>query len=256
MEFITSNKFDTTSGLSVNSATLTADNIFTRDLTFQYISEGFNDDTLTSTLVYDFGSTITVSRLALMGHNIKAYNMYYDGVTANAFSFTATSSTITSQFISNSETSQFFKCSTVSCQTISFDLKSTQVANSEKAVGFFYAGDSKLDFERTPSSKNYTPNYKQKQIVHTLSDGGVRLQHIAEKFDSKIKFSYITESFRTSLRSVFNEKTEFFFLPFGTSTGWDEIFHEVNWVGNFDFYKYSDNAQNSGFSGSILLKET
>ena len=256
MEFITENKFDTTSGLSVNSATLTADNVFTRDLTFQYISEGFNDDTLTSTMMYDFGSTLSVSRLALMGHNLKAFNMYYDGVTANTFSFTSTSSTLTSQFTSNSETSHFFKCSTVSCQTISYDLKSTQVANSEKAVGFFYAGDSKLDFERIPSSKNYTPNYKQKQIVHLLSDGGTRVQHVAEKLDTKIKFSYISQTFKTNLRSVFNEKESFFFVAFGTATAWDEIFHEVNWVGNFDFFKYSDNAQNSGFSGSILLKET
>jgi hypothetical protein len=39
-------------------------------------------------------------------------------------------------------------------------------------------------------------------------------------------------------------------------TGWaDEFVFECVWPGKFDFYKFSDNATDSGFSGQILLQE-
>jgi hypothetical protein len=46
------------------------------------------------------------------------------------------------------------------------------------------------------------------------------------------------------------------YVPFGTGTGWDGILFEANWTGGFDFYEYSDNATNTGFSGNINLRET
>ena len=76
------------------------------------------------------------------------------------------------------------------------------------------------------------------------------------KWGVKIKYKYLTESFRNSLLAIYETLSPKVFVPFGTGTAWDGILFEANWIGNFDFYKYSDDAVSSGFSGSIDLKET
>jgi hypothetical protein len=93
-------------------------------------------------------------------------------------------------------------------------------------------------------------------MVHEMSDGGTRRHLIQTKWTTKIKFQYITESFRDSLRTIYDTLAPKVFVPFGTGTAWDGVLFESNWVGNFDFYKYSDDATQSGFSGTIDLKET
>lgn len=244
--------------MTITSGTLTVSNILTRDLSFQYVTDGFNNDLTTSSITITFDSTQTISRIAMMGMNLKEFNLFYDGVTANAFSFTTTAATTTSQFSTNSETSMYFKCSTIQSNSITLDMKATQAANAEKAIGLLYLGNLKLDFEttgRNPSADGYNPNYKQKQVVHKMSDGGSRLQTIDEKFNCKLNYKHIDTTFRNALRTVFDTRDSFQFVPFGTSTSWDLIFHHVVWTGGFNFFKYSDNAIQAGFSGDILLKE-
>lgn len=255
MEFLTLNHLQTSTSLTVDSNTLSADNLLIRDATFQYVSSGFNDDNTTASIVIAFDETQTVSRIALQGLNVKEFDIFYNGSTANSFDITSTSATITSQWTNNSETAMFLQVNSVDCTSVTLDLKSTQSANAEKAIGYIYLGDTKLVFPRIPASKNYKPKKNTKEIIHQLSDGGQRIHIIDKKFSTKIKFKYITESFRDNLETVWDEKNSFWFVAFETSTGWDEIFYKVVWPGPFDFYEYSQDSKTANFSGSITLNE-
>lgn len=254
MEFLSQTLLQTTTQLFVSTNTVTSENIMNPDVRRQYISSGSNNDLTTTTITITFDSTQTVDRIALMEHNIKGFNIFYGGVTANAF--TMTSPTTTSQFTSNSATNLYLACTPVEVTSVTFDLKTTMVANSEKAVGYLYLGENELTFDRIPSSGNYTPVIDPKELIHNLSDGGTRRQTVQTKWSVKVKLKYISETFKDSLYSIYNQFAPKVFVPFGTGTAWDGILFEANWMGNFDFYKYADDATNAGFTGSIDLKET
>lgn len=255
MEFLTKNLYDTTTSIVVESNTSTSENLFLRDETFQYVSDGFNDDLTTTTITINFSETTSVSRLSLMGINLKDFTIYYNGVTASALSLTSALPTSTSDWSSNSEASMFLRFDTIQVSSISIDAAKTFTADAEKAIGYLFIADTKLVFPRIPSSSDYKPIFKPKQIVHKISDGGVRLHEVDRKYNTKIKFKYIEESFRDNLLALWEDFDHFGFVAFGTATGWDKILYEVVWPGAFEFYKYSDNAVASGFSGSITLNE-
>src|SRR5690606_3391811 len=110
----------------------------------------------------------------------KSINLFYNGLTANTFSFEPSHATTTSQWSSNSETSLFLRTSEVNISSITLDLKATMLANSEKAIGYFYVGDLQIDFSRLPAASGYTPKINPKEVVHNMSDGGKRLHRISE----------------------------------------------------------------------------
>jgi hypothetical protein len=254
-EFLKSNFFNTTTQISVNNNTGTAENLLNPDTRIQYYTDGMNDDLTTCSITISFESTQTVSRLALKEMNFKKFNVYYNGATANAFSLTTTGSTISSQFLTNSETSMFLRCASVDCTSVTIDIYSTQLSNSEKAIGSFYVSDEQIAVPRRPSSSDYTPKIDPEQVVHTMSDGGVRLHTVKDKYAVDLKFKNISRTFRDDLKSLYDLRTSFIFCPMGTSTGWDEVLFEAVWPGNFDFYKFSDDAVSSGYTGTISLKE-
>jgi len=254
MEILTQTKLQTTTQIVVNSSTITTANIMNPDLRYQYISDAFNNDTLTSTIRINFDATQTIDRIALLGFNAKRFNVYYNGLTASTFAIT--NPTTTSQWTNNSAKNLYLSATPVDCTSVSIDIYSTQTVNSEKAIGYLYVGTKSLTFPRVPNASNYTPIRDPKDFIHELSDGGTRRHVVQSKWSTKIKFQYITESFRDSLRTIYDTYNPFVFVPFETGTSWDSILFEANWVGNFDFYKYSDDALSSGFSGGIDLKET
>lgn len=258
MEFITKNLFNTTTSISVTSGTLSAGNILGRNSTIQYVSDGFNNDLTTSTIVITFDQTTSVSRIGMLGINWKDFTVFHSGVTASTLSMTSTGATTTSDWSSNSETSMYIQFATVQASSISFDVLSTQSANAEKAIGHLYIADILVNFEtqgRVPSSKNYKPKLIPKQIEHKLSDGGVRTHTVDEKFSATIKYKNIETSFRDSLKTVWSLRSSFGFVAFPTTTSWDEVFFEANWTGAFTGYEFSDDAAAAGHSISISLKE-
>jgi len=256
MEFINQNFINTTTQIAVNSNTTLVANIFNRDQVLQYISSGFADDNTTATATISFGSTLTVDRIGLLAHNLKGFTIFFNGVTANAFAMSTTSDTSTTDYSSNSESSQYFTVTPQACTSVSIDMKSTQDANIDKALGLFLVTDKNLVFERVASAKNYKPNLDPKNIVHKLSDGGTRVHVVQDMWKFQVKYKFITTAFRDSLRTVYSRHTPFIFVPFGTTSSWDGIAQEVVWTGAFKFYQFSDNAATAGFSGSIDLKET
>lgn len=254
MEFLSQTYLETTTQISVNSSTVTASNLLNPDVRYQYVSDAFDNDLTTTTLTITFDSTQSVDRIAIMETNAKKINVYYNGATANTFALT--NPTTVSQWTSNSATNLYLSANPVNCTSVTFDIYSTQVANSEKAVGYIYIGSNELTFPRIPNASGYKPVRDPKDVIHELSDGGTRRQLIQTKWSTKLKFQYIDESFRDDLKEVYDTLSPKVFVPFGTGTAWDGILFEANWVGNFDFYQYSVDASSSGFSGTIDLKET
>lgn len=256
MEFLTQNHINTSTQIAVNNSTATAAYVFSADPYFQFYSDGMNNDLTTVTMTITFDTTMPISRIGMLNHNLKAFTIYYNGATANTFSFSG-GATTTSSFTSNSETSQFFRLgSTVMCSSVTIDMKSTQIANSEKLLSQFVLSDLYFSMSQIPNASGYTPNKAAKQVAHTLSDGGTRIHKIREKWEVDISIEYILSDLRASLKTIYDLRTPFMFCPFGTSTSWDGILFEAVWPGDFKFYKFSDNAATSGFSGTISLRET
>lgn len=256
MEFCYANYLNTSTMLSVNSNTTTAENLFNPDPYFQYYSDGLNNDATTASITVTFSTATSISRLALMNHNLKSFTIFYNGATANTFAMTSTGDTTVSNYITNSSTSQFFRINTTTVSSITIDMKTTQTANQEKALGFLYVGELLLDFPRLPSSRDFKPKLTPKQIVHKLSDGGTRIHNVRNKWSASVDFEYITTTFRDSLKTVWSQEDPFLFCPFGTTTSWDTQMYECVWPGPFEFYEYSDDATVAGFTGTIRLEET
>ena len=254
MEFISANYFATTTQATVNTGTLTVENLLYRDTTLQYVSAGFANDATTASMTITFDQTLSLSRIALVGLNAKGLSVFYNGLTANTFALTS-GPTSTSQWSTNSETALYLQFATISALSVTLEMSATQVANSEKALSYLHFGDVLVDFERLPNSQGYAPLYRPKEIKHILSDGGTRLQFIDHKYSAKIKLKFISEAFRNTLYSFWRQQIDFGFVPFGTSTAWDQVIHTVVWPGNFDFFTYADDNPGTGFNGQINLEE-
>lgn len=254
MEFLKKNFYETTTQIAVNSNTVTAGYILSPDLTKQWVSTGYADDSLTASITISFDETVSVDRLILKGINVKEMNIFYNGVTANAF--TLSGPTTTSQFNANAATDLYLAANAVDVTSVTFDFKKTMTANTEKAISQILISKMELALSRIPSAQDYTPAIIPKELLHELSDGGTRSHTIETKWKTTLKFKYLTETLRDSLKDIYDQHVEKIFVPFGTATAWDGFAYAVNWVGHFEFYKFSDNANASGFTGSIDLRET
>lgn len=256
MEFLRANFLNTTTQITVNSNTLSAENLFNRDPLYQWYSDGFNNDLTTSSITIAFDSTTSVSRLALFGINFKEFSVFYNGSTANTFALT-NGDTSASSYTGNTDANKYFRFSTVQCTSITIDAKKTMTADQEKYISMILPTDLILQLEKIPDAKGYKPKLTPKQIVHKLSDGGTRLHNIRKKWEVTLDLDYVSTTQRDALYDdIFDAGVAFNFCPFGTATGWDGICFESVWEGGFNFYEYSDNAASSGFSGKINLKET
>lgn len=257
MEFIRKNYFDTTTQAVVNSNTATVSNIFLRDTRFQYVSSGFNNDLTNATLRINFDETLTISRIALMGINLKDFRIFYNGLTANTFALTSTGATTVSYFASNSETSLYLQATPQACTSVSIDMLATQVANQDKAIGYLVLSNVLSDLDtRVPPAQSYTPIFAPKEVIHELSDGSIRTQVVDRKFSANVKLDFVSTALRDELKSVFDLHDDFIFVAFGTTTAWDEVLFPCVWTGPFEFEEFSDNAAAAGHSGRIKLFET
>jgi hypothetical protein len=255
MEFLTKNAIETSTSLSVSTGTITAANMLTSDIRRQFRSDGDNSDSTTTTITVTFDAATTINRIALRETNFKNFRIFYDGLTANAFSLT-TANTSTSSWSSNSATSLFLRTNDVTCSSVTLQCTETMEANREKALGQLILTSLDLELSRLPSAKDYDPLIDRNEVVHELSDGGSRLQFVRGRYSMKMKLKYVTEQLREDLRTIFNDDQTRIFCPFGTSTGWDNVIFDAIWVGNFDFLQYADDAIGAGFSGTISLKES
>ncbi len=258
MEFLAKNIFNTTTQAVVNSSTATVENLMLRVTRYQYVSSGLSSDAGTNaTLRINFDATVSVSRIALLEINLKAFRVYYNGITANTFALTTSGSTIASNFISNSETALYLTAVPVDCTSVSIDMISTMTPNQEKAVGYLLISNVLSNLQgRTPPSQNYRPTFNPKQVVHELSDGSFRSQVMDRKFSCELSLDWVSPDLRRELKTVFDMHDDFIFSPFGTTTSWDEVIFPCIWANGYEFDEFTDNAASSGYRGSIRLLET
>lgn len=256
MEFLKQNYINTTTQITVNSNTSTVSNLFNTDPFYQYYSDGMNNDLTTVSILISFTETTLISRISLQDTNAKELRLFYNGATANTFSLTTTGATSTSYWTGNTEENIYMRCTPVYVTSVSLDIKKTQTADQEKRLGIFSLSDLYYSMAQIPNAGGYDPKINVKQIIHTLSDGGVRIHNVRKKLSVDIKLDYIDSTQRDNLKTIYDLLTPFMFCPFGTTTSWDGILFDSVWTGNFDFYQFSDNALSSGFSGSIRLRET
>lgn len=257
MEFLRKSFLDTTTSLVVNSNTTTVANVMTRDLRYQYVSDGLNVDGTISTIRINFSETQSVSRIALLGVNLKKFSVFYNGVTANTFALTSTGSTSASAFLTNSETALFLSATPVDCTSVSIDMYSTIVANQNKAIGYLVVSNVLSDLDgRVPPAQNYRPAFTPKEVLHELSDGSFRTQVVDRKFSATVSLDFVDEALKSEIKSVFDLHDDFIFAAFPTTTTWDEVLFPCIWRGPFEFHEVSDNASSNGYSGSIRLLET
>lgn len=257
MELIKANFANTTTQFVVNDNTASVANIMIRDQRYQFYSANFANDSTTVSMRINFSQTMTVDRIALVGHNLKSFTMYYNGNTASTFALDQYADTTVSDYSSNSNTSQYFSVTPVYCTSVSIDMKSTITPNQNKYIGYLVVSEKMTDFGgRVPSAQSYIPQSVSKNIRHQLSDGGIRVHTIDEKWVTQVSFDYLTESIRNELKNVYDNHEEMVFVPFGTASGWDGFSYPCIWDGPFNFYRYSDNASTAGYSGSLTLIET
>lgn len=257
MELLRKNYVNTTTQLVVNSNTSTAGNVFLPDIRFQYSSDNFANDATTVTMRINFSETLTVDRIALVGHNLKKFNIYYGGVTANTFAFTSTGDTTVSQYLTNSSTAQYWQCTPVNCTSVSIDMYSTIVADQNKYIGYLVLSEKRTSFDgRVPAAQNYAPTLDPQNVVHKLSDGGTRIQTLEDKWNVQLSLDFVTQTARDELKAIFDDHDEMIFVPFGTTTSWDSVIFPCVWAGGFGFFRYSDNASEAGYTGSLNLLET
>lgn len=255
MEFIRQNYLLTSTMIAVNSNTGTAANLFTRDPYYQYYSDGLNNDATTCSITVTFDATTSVSRIALLDTNFKGFRFFYNGATANSFSFT-NADTTTSIYSANTDENKYFKFATIAVSSITFECQSTQLANQEKRLGLLVLSDLNVSLSKIPSAQQYKPRRVPKQVVHKLSDGGTRINTVRRKFETSFSLDYIDDTEKDLLYNLWYDDAPFNFVALGTATGWSGILFECVWDGSFDFDEYSDNATSAGFSGKISLKET
>ena len=256
MELWKPNYIDTTTSIVVNSNTDTAQYLMRPDTSYQYVSIGFNNDNTIATFKINFSETLTVSRIAIVGHNLREFRMFYNGATASTFALTSTGATTSSHFNANSETGLVLQATPVACTSVSLDMYKTMVANAEKAVGYLVITTERLSFDRRPAASGYKPLLNAEEVVHSLSDGRTRIQQVNNFWQAELEYRYLSESQRNSFRTIYDLHASHIFVPFGTTTAWDKVIFPCVWPSPFEFYKFSDNAPGTGFDGSIKLLET
>lgn len=247
MEFAGQNLLNTTTMVTVSSGTGTVSYLFDRNLSIDYQSDGYTGATST-VLTVTFDNPTVISRLMLQNHNLKAFRAFYDGVTASTF-------TPAILVTGNSETSHYFAFASTTVSSISVQMDDVIDAGQERSIGELVVTDSKATFDFNPNSTNYDPKLFKQKIKHTMPDGGTNLFIVGSKFQASIVLKFVGETFKDTLRTLYDNGAPLYFIPEATTASWAGEAHEVVWVNDWDF-TYAENSRTQGYDGKILIEET
>jgi len=255
MEFCSQNIINTTTMITPDSGTSTVAYLFDRTIKNQYASIGKAADGTTSSIIINFSSTQTVDRICLQNINWKGFSIYQNGTTT-AITLSSGNLTSASQFTGNSATNLFLHFSPINVTSLAFYVTTTVIANENKKCGQIWVMEKQMAFEENPSVDQYKTEQIYKQVVHEMADGGQAFINFSNKFSADIELSLESDSFKTSLLSVFENQPNVF-IPFPTGTAFNNIIAEVNWIGNWMFDQPGANYYTEhGWAGSMQLRET
>lgn len=242
--------FNTTTMATTTNGTATVAYLFDRNRGTQWSSENAGSDATAATMRIVFAATTSISNIILANHNLKSFSIH-PGTTTSNFSPAVSSTT-------NSATSLYFSFATSTVTEIVATMNTTITAGQEKSIGELIISELLYDFatDRLPTAGDYDAKIDRKQIIHTMSDGGIALYNIASRFSAEIKLDFVPTVTAEALRTVFNLATPFIFVPFETSTSWNGIFPECVWPGAFEFEEFTDNSKTNGFIGKVRMRQT
>lgn len=89
-----------------------------------------------------------------------------------------------------------------------------------------------------------------------MSDGGTSVYFIQDNISIDITRSFVDPTEYSTLKSMRRLYTPVVFAPEPTGTAWNSQIWEVNWVGDFEFLRYTQNYKQLGYSGKMNLRET
>lgn len=248
MEFLRANYLNTTTMLKASTGTGTFAYLFNRNVGLGYSTVGHT--TNTSTLIsIEFQGPTVISNLLLLNHNFKQYRAFYNSATANTFTPAISETT-------NSQTSTYFNFASITVNSIQIQVDAGIAADVEKKIGELIVTERRLQFPVNPSHENYKPAVRRAKVVHTMPDGGKAVFNIANKYEAKVKYEFISDTFTSQLETVWNEAQPLIFLPFPTTgSTWNGTAPEVVWVSDFDF-RHGENSKTQGWTGDLELMET
>lgn len=244
MEFLGMNKAQTTTMISVNSSTDSAQYLIDRNTRIGYVSSGYNGTTATVVSI-SFTAATVLSHVVIQRHNLKEFTVYYDGTTTNSLFSTST----------NSDTNSYIEFSSIPVASIHVRAVEAMVSGEEKSIGELIVTERKLLFERNPNIASFSPTTYRKQIVHNMPDGGTTVFNFREKFRAKLSWKHITSDFNDAVYALHRAGNPLYYVQKPTSTAWDGAAYEVLLTGGYDF-KESSNDLRAGYSGSLMLQQT
>lgn len=246
MEFLRSNRYDTTTQIVPPSGTESAGNLMDRTVTKSWESVGQTGTSRVLSIV--FSQPTPISHLILQGHNLEKYRVFYNSATANSFPNDV-------NVDSNTSENSYHYLGTTTVSSIQIQMDTPFTTTAEYTIGELIATERLYVLERNPSAAEWKPKEARKRIIHDMPDGGVRVFNIKTKYATEIGLKFITESAKDSLFDIYDAAQEFIFVPFPTTTGWDGKAPECSWLSDFDF-KPGTNDKEQGFSGTIKMRET
>ena len=243
--------FNTTTQATTSNGTATVSSIFDRNRNTTWQSDNAGTDSTAATFRVVFEATQTVSQIVLLGINLKNFSVHPNTTTSN---FTPSISETT-----NSATSLYYAVGTnTTVKELVVTMNTTQTVSQEKEIGELIVSNLLYDFnsDRLPSAKGYKPTVFKKQIAHQMSDGGIILYNITNKFRANVNMDFVPTSTVNTLKTIYDLNTPYIFIPFETSTSWNGDIAEAVWPGEFDFVQFTDNDRGNGYTGSIEIRQT
>lgn len=254
--FFYENQINTTTQITPSTGTNTAGFLFDGLVNEVYQSSGDGSDLTTTTLTIEFVSTQNASNIVLQNINLKSFKIYYNSNSANLFSLTSDGvNTGTSEWSNNSTTNLYLQFATNSVKSIIIEATATMISDAEKTIGEMFILDKRYEFIKDPSAKEYKVQINRKEFSHEMSDGGIAVYRIAEKFKTNITRKYIEKSEYDDLKTIWQDGDPIVFCPEPTGTSWNNNIYTVNWIGAFTFEQYIDNYKGNGYRGQIQLRE-
>lgn len=248
MEFLQSNRLNTTTMIVASTGTGTFAYAFDRNTNLSYSTVGNTTNTSTQISIQFIEPTV-ITHLVLQNHNLLQYRAFYNSLTANTFSPAI-------NVTANSQSSTYFSFTGITISSIQIQMDRAMVADVERRIGEVLICNRQFQFTVNPSHGDYKPRTSLTKVLHKMPDGGMTAFNIRNKYHTNIKLEYITTAYRDSLRTVFDNALPVHFLPFPTTgSTWDGMAPEVIWTNDFNF-SHAENSKTQGFSGDIELMET
>ena len=226
--------------VSVNAGSSTVRYLFDGNTGLKFISS-----LSLTTLNFSFSTATILTHILIQNHNIDEMYVYYNNTTSNCLFMTC----------SNTAKNILISFNSLTVSSIQITLARTMGFASQQKIGEISLCEKKLSLTSLPAIRDFDSKLDRHQIVHEMPDGGQSVYNIRDNYIAKLRYKFISSSFKDSLQTIYDGGSSFYFVQKPTDTSWDGRAFEVDWVGAFDF-EPSINVESPGWTGTLNLKQT